>query len=192
MGLLNDWDLSSLLEDGVAPPPVTQCRTGTTPFMAAELLEMCDNPPTHRYHHDLESFLYVLLWAMVHYNMGSEELNILPDPKKPRRLPTHKLLRPLEGDDYGANAAWKSNFKISKVSRRTLFAAVQPAFQPLVDTWLKPLLKLFTRAALDDTEDSSDPDPDSDTLGGILTFDNFMKAIGAVPREIPAEFKKDG
>ncbi|KAF4580411.1 hypothetical protein EYR40_003127 [Pleurotus pulmonarius] len=122
----------------------------------------------------------------------SEELNILPDPKKPRRLPTHKLLRPLEGDDYGANAAWKSNFKISKVSRRTLFAAVQPAFKPLVDTWLKPLLKLFTRAALDDTEDSSDSDLDSDTLGGILTFDNFMKAIGAVPREIPAEFKKDG
>ncbi|KAF9492573.1 hypothetical protein BDN71DRAFT_1473715 [Pleurotus eryngii] len=190
LGRLNDWDLSSLFEDGAPPPLVTQCRTGTTPFMAAELLEMCDNPPTHRYHHDLESFLYILIWAMVHYNMGNEELDIPPDPKKPRRLPTNNLLRPLEGDDYQANAAWKSNFKISKVSRRALFAAVQPAFAPLIDAWLKPLLKLFTRAALEDTEDPSDFD--GDTLGGILTFDSFMKAIGAVPREIPAEYKKDG
>ncbi|KAF4563742.1 hypothetical protein EYR36_002983 [Pleurotus pulmonarius] len=152
------------------------CLRKSVPFMQQHLPEVLE----HRE------------YSMEELGLPSEELNILPDPKKPRRLPTHKLLRPLEGDDYGANAAWKSNFKISKVSRRTLFAAVQPAFKPLVDTWLKPLLKLFTRAALDDTEDSSDSDLDSDTLGGILTFDNFMKAIGAVPREIPAEFKKDG
>ncbi len=192
LGLLNDWDLSSLFEDGAAPPPVTQCRTGTTPFMAMELLQMSVNPPIHRYRHDLESFLYILIWAMVHYNLGNQELNILPDPKQPRRLPTHPVLQEWECDNYRVNASRKNDFQTTVDSRLSLFAAVQPAFRPLIDGWLDPLLNLFGQARFYALLNTRKPDFDGDTLGGFLTFESFMSTIGAVPREVPAEFKKDG
>ncbi|KAJ8688768.1 hypothetical protein PTI98_013520 [Pleurotus ostreatus] len=190
LGLLNDWDLSSLFLDGGAPLPVSQCRTGTTPFMSIELLEMCDNPPTHRYRHDLESFLYILIWAMVHYNMGNEGLNILPDPKQPRRLPTHSLLQPWEGDDYQYNALTKTGIDQLPEYRRKLLGAVQPAFKPLIDKWLVPLLRLFSNARHYLTWSAQDADFDGETLGGILTFEKFMMTIGAVPREIPEDSRQ--
>lgn len=191
LGLLNDWDLSSLFEDGAAPPPVTQCRTGTTPFMATELLQSFINPPIHRYRHDLESFLYILIWAMVHYNLGNEELSILPDPKQPRRLPTHPVLEEWKGDNYRVNAARKIDFQMTMESRLSLFAAVQPAFKPLIDAWLDPLLSLFAQARFYALLNARNPGFDGDTLGGFLTFENFMGTIRAVPRDIPAELKND-
>ncbi|KAF9492578.1 hypothetical protein BDN71DRAFT_1509366 [Pleurotus eryngii] len=190
LGLLNDWDLSSLFEEGAAPPPITQCRTGTTPFMAVELLQMSVNPPIHQYRHDLESFLYILIWAMVHYNLGSEELDILPDPKQPRRLPTHPVLEEWEGDNYRVNAARKIDFQMTMESRLSLFAAVQPAFKPLIDAWLDPLLSIFAQARFCALLNARNADFDGDTSGGFLTFENFIRTIGAFPREIPAEFKK--
>ncbi|KDQ22445.1 hypothetical protein PLEOSDRAFT_163343 [Pleurotus ostreatus PC15] len=192
LGLLNDWDLSSIFEDGAAPPPVTQCRIGTPPFMALDLLQVAYELPIHRYYHDLESFLYILIWAMVHYNMGNEELNILPDPKQPRRLvPVHRILRGWEGNDYQANADSKVLFRISRQSRRVLFAAVQPAFKPLIRAWLEPLLNLFAQAQFHTLNHGRDSDFDKDTMGGILTFENFMKTIGAVPRDIAAESRSE-
>ncbi|KAG9218097.1 hypothetical protein CCMSSC00406_0010256 [Pleurotus cornucopiae] len=153
--------------------------------MSIELLETCDNPPTHRYRHDLESFLYILIWAMVNYNMGSEELNIPPDPKQPRRLLTHSLLQPWEGDDYQYNALTKTGIDHLPEYRRKLLGAVQPAFKPLIDKWLVPLLRLFSNARHYLTWSAQDGDFDAETLGGILTFEKFMKAIGVVPRQIP-------
>lgn len=62
-GVLNDFDLSSWTtsstEDVVASG-LRRARTGTWPFMAADLLK--DPPPPHLYRHDLESFFYVIVW----------------------------------------------------------------------------------------------------------------------------------
>lgn len=54
-GMLIDLDHAKLVSGGQGGGPQ---RVGTTPFMAIEVLRKAD----HTYRHDLESFLYVLLW----------------------------------------------------------------------------------------------------------------------------------
>ncbi|KAH0559931.1 hypothetical protein GP486_003546 [Trichoglossum hirsutum] len=43
-------------------------RTGTLPYMAIDILN--NNHGAHLYHHDVESFLYVLLWCCVYNQQG--------------------------------------------------------------------------------------------------------------------------
>ncbi|KAJ7243568.1 hypothetical protein B0H12DRAFT_1188494 [Mycena haematopus] len=57
-GVLNDFDLALRLEH--KPPSTSKHRTGTKPYMAIDLL--VPEPPYHLYRHDLESFLYVLVF----------------------------------------------------------------------------------------------------------------------------------
>ncbi|KAJ7875176.1 hypothetical protein B0H14DRAFT_2437500 [Mycena olivaceomarginata] len=56
-GVLNDFDLALMNKE---PPSTSKQRTGTKPYMAIDLL--VDFPPRHLYRHDLESFLYVLVF----------------------------------------------------------------------------------------------------------------------------------
>ena len=64
MGVLNDMDLASLIWDhGLKGHE----RTGTVPFMARQLLR---DEVEHRYEHDIESFVWVLVWVCVRYNEG--------------------------------------------------------------------------------------------------------------------------
>ena len=65
-GILNDFDLASVMEPGTKTPPITgHRRTGTLVFMALELLkdEGINGSVARRYYHELESFVWVLLWA---------------------------------------------------------------------------------------------------------------------------------
>ena len=64
MGVLNDMDLASLIWD---KGPKGHERTGTVPFMARQLLR---GEVEHRYEHDIESFIWVLVWVCVRYNEG--------------------------------------------------------------------------------------------------------------------------
>ncbi|KAJ7232397.1 hypothetical protein C8J57DRAFT_1533121 [Mycena rebaudengoi] len=57
-GVLNDFDLAVQLND--EPRSTSKQRTGTKPYMAIDLL--VPNPPLHLYRHDLESFLYILVF----------------------------------------------------------------------------------------------------------------------------------
>ncbi|KAJ7767986.1 hypothetical protein DFH07DRAFT_808337 [Mycena maculata] len=57
-GVLNDYDLALRLND--EPPSTSKQRTGTKPYMAIDLL--VPEPPYHLPRHDLESFLYVLVF----------------------------------------------------------------------------------------------------------------------------------
>ncbi|TFK21746.1 hypothetical protein FA15DRAFT_548134, partial [Coprinopsis marcescibilis] len=60
-GVLNDWDMATRIDSNTQDPGSSpQSRTGTLPFMACELL--LNKPPPHFYRHDLESFVYILLW----------------------------------------------------------------------------------------------------------------------------------
>ncbi|KAJ7215018.1 hypothetical protein GGX14DRAFT_696571 [Mycena pura] len=56
-GVLNDFDFAIQLND---EPRSSKQRTGTKPYMAIDLL--VPQPPSHLYRHDLESFLYVLVF----------------------------------------------------------------------------------------------------------------------------------
>ncbi|KAG2065069.1 hypothetical protein BDR04DRAFT_1060995 [Suillus decipiens] len=69
MGVLNDYDLSSLIDD--RGPQGNEC-TGTIPFMALDLLtaEAQRGEVKHLYRHDLESFMWVFIWICFHYREG--------------------------------------------------------------------------------------------------------------------------
>jgi hypothetical protein len=78
--ILLDYDLSSILKDGQRECGATsKHRTGTTPFMARELL---DSPPEgvtveHVYAHELESWLYILLHVQLGYTNRAPKGNPL-------------------------------------------------------------------------------------------------------------------
>jgi len=69
MGVLNDFDLSSLVS---AQGRQGNERTGTVPFMALDLLtpEGQGGEIKHLYRHDLESFIWVLVWVCFRYKDG--------------------------------------------------------------------------------------------------------------------------
>jgi hypothetical protein len=70
MGVLNDYDLSSLAR---AQGPQENERTGTVPFMALDLLtpKGQGGEIKHLYRHDLESFIWVLVWVCLRYKDGT-------------------------------------------------------------------------------------------------------------------------
>ncbi|KAG1804415.1 uncharacterized protein BJ212DRAFT_1486696 [Suillus subaureus] len=78
MGVLNDYDLSSLAND---PGPRGNERTGTVPFMALDLLteEGQRGEIKHLYRHDLESFVWCLAWISLRYENGA----LLPAESRP-------------------------------------------------------------------------------------------------------------
>ncbi|KAG2052904.1 hypothetical protein BDR06DRAFT_914512, partial [Suillus hirtellus] len=68
IGVLNDYDLSSFNRDG----PRGLERTGTVPFMAADLLtpDGVAGKVEHLYAHDAESLIWVLTWVCLRYKEG--------------------------------------------------------------------------------------------------------------------------
>ncbi|KAG2073282.1 hypothetical protein BDR04DRAFT_1095178 [Suillus decipiens] len=78
MGVLNDYDLSSLIDDR---GPRGNERTGTVPFMALDLLtaKAQRGEVKHLYRHDLESFIWVFIWICFRYKEGV----LLPEELRP-------------------------------------------------------------------------------------------------------------
>ncbi|KAH7908115.1 hypothetical protein BJ138DRAFT_1181988 [Hygrophoropsis aurantiaca] len=75
VGVLNDFDLASLVSKGQPKGPQGNQRTGTPPFMALELLtpEGLKGEIEHLYRHDLESFFWVLVFFCLQYENGKEK-----------------------------------------------------------------------------------------------------------------------
>lgn len=62
--MLNDFDLASVMPPGAeSPPKVGHRRTGTLVFMALDLLQKLNGEISRCYRHEVESFVWVLLWA---------------------------------------------------------------------------------------------------------------------------------
>ncbi|KAG1754535.1 hypothetical protein EDB19DRAFT_1666907 [Suillus lakei] len=76
IGVLNDYDLSSIEPDG----PSGKERTGTVPFMAIDLLteDAISGKVTHLYRHDAESLVWVLVWVCLRYHGGKLSSNGRP------------------------------------------------------------------------------------------------------------------
>ncbi|KAG2137854.1 uncharacterized protein EDB93DRAFT_1090936 [Suillus bovinus] len=70
IGVLNDYDLSSLADD---QDPRGNERTGTIPFTALELLSAQGQrgEVKHLYRHDIESFMWCLAWISLRYENGA-------------------------------------------------------------------------------------------------------------------------
>ncbi|TFY77355.1 hypothetical protein EWM64_g6659 [Hericium alpestre] len=221
-GVLNDWDLGQNLErprdtNKSDAQATARHRTGTAPFMALELL--LDNPPRHLYRHDLESFVYILIWCAVHLDLDGHDDQVDP------------AVRQWSQGSWQQIYDHKRAFLVSpEHAMNTVYRAVKPAFKPLVKSWIIPLVGMlrdaygelatqehrglikeeeevisnanqpdkpkkaysFTPAAdpekdveeeeEDEEEHIIDEDDevswDYETLGGRLTFENFMKIIG--------------
>ncbi|KAG8695849.1 hypothetical protein FRC08_007525 [Ceratobasidium sp. 394] len=70
-GVLIDLDLACDLRTQCQQPASSLHRTGTLPFMALDMLHVDGNYP--QYHrHDLEVFVYVLVWIAGRYEAGRE------------------------------------------------------------------------------------------------------------------------
>ena len=68
VGVLNDFDLASIMEPGATSPPMTGIRrTGTPIFISVDLLsdEALSVGVPRVYRHDLESFAWILLYASI-------------------------------------------------------------------------------------------------------------------------------
>ncbi|KAG8994403.1 hypothetical protein FRB94_009917 [Tulasnella sp. JGI-2019a] len=68
-GVLNDFDLATMVG---AKHVANSEWTGTLPFMALDLLTRkgCNGEVEHLYRHDLESFLWVLVWITFRFQDG--------------------------------------------------------------------------------------------------------------------------
>ncbi|KAG6814694.1 hypothetical protein H0H93_012568 [Arthromyces matolae] len=173
-GVLNDWDMASRVdENGENAVSNATHRTGTIPFMARDLL-VDGTPPPHLYRHDLESFFYILVWAAVNYNFGAD------DPRK--RYP---VLAEWDAETLRGAAADKDSFISSPARKKMIIQRVLPTCSILLP-WIHSLWSLFSKAQShylqDYTDDAVSKDWDHNTIGGHITFETFMKAIGRVPR----------
>uniref|UniRef100_A0A8H8CKS2 Fungal-type protein kinase domain-containing protein n=1 Tax=Psilocybe cubensis TaxID=181762 RepID=A0A8H8CKS2_PSICU len=179
--VLTDFDVAVLLGPDGKPTVSSICDhhiTGTIPFMARHLLRTPEErelqrsmypimPTYHLYRYDLESFLYILIWAATCYD-----------------LTTHKRLQ-MPKDSHLEE--W-SNIKSMKKTRQAkqlghglladLEQDIRPEWNGLWKEWIQPLCFLFHDGLLcSDVAEKQGNIDDFITGGGLLTFDNFMKKI---------------
>ncbi|KAF6761367.1 hypothetical protein DFP72DRAFT_880935 [Ephemerocybe angulata] len=225
-GILTDWDTANLVDteakDGCvrgvsAGHPSRYHRPGTPPFMALDLIHGRDRVPHPR--HDLESFFYILIWAVFRYeflhptNGSRTKATACPHEQVAAWLGTPdqiytakvKLMMSLEGHDV---------FLCMKMERSEEWAS-------LVRTWIEPLHILIRDArsgAGDDRRTAANvvlaqrrqgkedgkaklgnieevAGYDDATFGGRLTYFRFMRAIGMTKTletwDDPINFKED-
>jgi hypothetical protein len=168
-GIVNDWDMASPVDDPLGKVLATNIPTGTTPFMAYELL--CEYAPPQLYRHDLESFFYILIWACVNYDL-----------RRRKRLSTAKPLELWNLPDR-ARAA-KVAFLVDPHCRDEVFQYVGEEFAALKEEWLIPLWRLFRGAFISVPEGNALDGYDMETYGGRITFQTFMGALEREPRHL--------
>ncbi|KAL1725828.1 hypothetical protein EV714DRAFT_277119 [Schizophyllum commune] len=166
VGSLLDWDISCAIYynfDDEATGPILH-RRGTSPFTALDLQYVASDgkhlPQTHRYHHDLESFFWLLLWAIAHY-----------DFERKRRLPCR-----FPGWIY--DWVQRNSFMYSMHTRREYLQLTLEPWQDVRKRWVWPLFRMFSGAR----DASNDVDEGLDFLneeryGELVTFEAFMETI---------------
>jgi hypothetical protein len=161
-GVLNDFDLSYQMTPDHPDPdrPSSNQRTGTLPFMAIDLLD--ENPPVHGYRHDLESFMWVILFHIGQYQDG-------------KSLGT-------SGPYYNwllGNRAEMGMEKTMLMKGQAKLVA-QSAFRPLL-RWIRDLAVMFAKASFAHTMHAFDQHGgqfDVRSSGGFITLEKVEKIFG--------------
>ncbi|KJA17741.1 hypothetical protein HYPSUDRAFT_1005903 [Hypholoma sublateritium FD-334 SS-4] len=203
-GILNDFDLASELGSDGASVTADQHYDfiGTFPFMAQELLrnkqsaklelengaedkfqtspEIPLRPKHHLYRYDLESFLYVLIWATTHYDL-----------KNHIRLPSSEVpcLWNWEHPDINVDVTSKIMLILGDGGEmEQIEGSVIEGWEDVWINWVRPLLNIFEDGWIAARSASRHKlaDFDFDTCGGEITFEKFMAALGEVPRGLNA------
>ncbi|KAJ7447076.1 hypothetical protein B0H11DRAFT_2248501 [Mycena galericulata] len=137
-------------------------RAGTKLFIAIDLL--APNPPVHLYRHDLESFLYVLVF-LTRKIKGSKLAQW--DFLDRHALKLEKTMVMLGDDSFPPSKANFESFRIWIFSMKILFLRGYHARRCNMDD---REMSLFMR--MPDVQDFDD-----DTLGGHVTFDKFAAIL---------------
>ena len=164
-GVLTDFDLSLLQWE---PRVIGTDRTGTVPFMAVGLLndKYWNGTIKRYYHHELESFIWVVLFVFLLYQGGQRQSN------------TH--VTPWITSNYNACCAEKTLFYTDRFTEAA--ATVQPdyaSFWPFADRLCRLLLKvLFARKMREPPESSPSHLVDSEEMWQdfIALLDKFVTA----------------
>ncbi|KAK0442398.1 hypothetical protein EV421DRAFT_583819 [Armillaria borealis] len=160
-------------------------RTGAVPFMALDIIDDTKAPMPRFYRHDLESFVYLLVWAGVHFDIRRHTHEV-----------TNKFLASWEAhtpSEFIQAHDNKTQFWINDNRAESIRSQFQEAFIPLWNEWIMPLRELFYNAWKADCTHRRQirrgqvSELDIETVGGILTFETFMKALGKQPRHWDTE-----
>ncbi|KDQ06322.1 hypothetical protein BOTBODRAFT_255230 [Botryobasidium botryosum FD-172 SS1] len=149
-GVLNDFDLALDLDNLASYPAHLLRPTGTTPFLARELIEDTRDIP-HLLRHDIESAIYVLIWDAVRSAIDETGRT------------THEYLRDWLLPDRGwvakvhlqtylmARCAYKLPLGCMEPIRKSIFRVVTSLLVGYnrMDSWLDELGKCEERACLD-------------------------------------------
>ncbi|KAI4524577.1 hypothetical protein K525DRAFT_266900 [Schizophyllum commune Loenen D] len=170
VGSLLDWDISCAMYyhlDGEATDRPS--RRGTSPFIALDLQYVASNgkllPQTHRYHHDLESFFWLLLWAIAHYDFECK----------------HRLPCRFSGwiDDW----VKRNSFMYSMHTRREYLQLTLKPWEDVRKRWVWPLFRMFSgaREASNDIDEEGLDFLNEERYGELVTFEAFMEMIKSEP-----------
>ncbi|KAK0462336.1 uncharacterized protein EV420DRAFT_1304426 [Desarmillaria tabescens] len=180
-GCLNGFNNSSAStgdgpSNGAADVPF---RAEAVPFMALDIIDEYKAPMPRFYRHDLESFVYLLVWAGVHFDIRRHVHGITNEFIA--GWTAHASSDLMRAHDN------KSQFWINDVRAEGIRSQFREEFIPLWNEWIAPLRELFWDAWRADRMHRKKiwrgqvSELDTETLGGILTFETFMKALGKQP-----------
>ncbi|KAH9950042.1 hypothetical protein B0H21DRAFT_21015 [Amylocystis lapponica] len=115
-------------------PPRPRYRTGTGPFIALEIL-LKEEPPFHRYCHDLESLFYVLAYVCAVFDPEYHEFG---------------RFRAWERNNFRDITSAKTMFFVTGVDYfQSTFDNCHEDYRPLVKEWVMPLWDLFANAVVE-------------------------------------------
>ncbi|KAJ7067149.1 hypothetical protein C8F01DRAFT_1247545 [Mycena amicta] len=166
-GVLNDFDLAVFRND--PQPSTSKQRTGTKPYMAADLL-VPGPPPPHLYRFDLESLYYVFLHIVCQYHDGKKIDKPPFDawdhlPITLLRLAKRELIL----------SAMRVSPTLNFLNLRVLIMDLHAMFKDGYNAREKAE-DIRLRRQLVPT-DADEDDFDEETLGGNITFEKFAQIL---------------
>jgi len=152
VGVLIDLDLAVRLKDGERRLSFDPVPAGTLAFRAIDILWQGEFVHELRYRDDLESFFYTLVWILTYH--------------------PHSFSTPV-----GEWSGWYEAHPLASANAKAgIFfgVPVNMPVGPLREQWLLKLANLFSegRHLL-----SSDETADKETMGGYVTYENFMAVL---------------
>ena len=177
---------SSNPQDGEGSPATSEeqvqprHRTGTSPFMAVDLLVL-DTPPLHKYRHDLESFFYIYMCAAATFDPDREPKILVIEAWNSHNLRVVGSLKRtflFDITDYQAklqhaHADFKPMVNGSLARLYALFGEVEHLAVQIQRTHINRFTQLFGGVNILGTN-TDDLENQRDTLA---TYKNFMQML---------------
>ncbi|KAI0749765.1 hypothetical protein C8Q80DRAFT_1218829 [Daedaleopsis nitida] len=172
-GYLIDWESSTSADE--AGSALTPGRAGTWAFMSADVLTIAD--PTHTLRDDMESLIYVVLWAGLHYlkhNLGPTELA--------RFIKEFFLHYQSFGSQLLGGTAKGANMGNRRMTKRVKFE--NPDFQRWLDTAINLLSTLQEADDDDDVEDKWSNPSHLESFWATFLTENTLEENDRVDNDI--------